>query len=159
MCVIDEIHRFNKLQQDSFLPAVENGSIILIGATTENPSFSVNDALLSRCTTLILKKLDDSNLAALAERALSDQDVGVPFADIKLERPDALNLLLAVAQGDARKLLNCLERAASAAVQTDDKTITKKIVEQVVRSTPQAGFSVEDHYGKYILTKRRKKQT
>jgi putative ATPase len=109
---LDEIHRFNRAQQDAFLAHVERGDIILIGATTENPSFEVNAALLSRSRVLVLKELTVSDLTALIERALLDErGLGGRFT---LE-PDALAALAAAADGDARRALNGLEIAAAGA--------------------------------------------
>jgi len=100
---VDEIHRFNKAQQDSFLPYVEDGTITLIGATTENPSFELNSALLSRCQVLILKRLDDTALEKLIERA--ENEVGK-----KLQLTDgARKNLIAISDGDGRYLLNMIE--------------------------------------------------
>jgi putative ATPase len=109
---LDEIHRFNRSQQDAFLAHVERGDIILIGATTENPSFEVNAALLSRSRVLVLKELTVTDLVALIERALTDaRGLGGRFT---LE-PDALSALAAAADGDARRALNGLEIAAAGA--------------------------------------------
>jgi putative ATPase len=112
---VDEIHRFNKAQQDAFLSHVEKGDIVLIGATTENPSFEVNAALLSRARVVVLKELSVPHLRTLLERALADPDRGLGgrlAAD-----PEALDLLAAAADGDARRALNALEVAAAAAVE------------------------------------------
>ena len=105
---IDEIHRFNKSQQDALLPAVEDGSVVLIGATTENPSFEVNAPLLSRSLLYRLEPLDDEAVATLVRRALDHPD-GLP--GVRLEA-DALGALVAAADGDARAALNALETAA-----------------------------------------------
>ena len=102
---IDEVHRFNKAQQDALLPDVEKGTVTLIGATTENPSFEVNAALLSRARVYVLRPLTDAQIAAVVRRA-AEQDLGVALAD------DALGALTAVADGDARRALNTLEIAA-----------------------------------------------
>lgn len=105
---IDEIHRWNKAQQDALLPHVENGTVILIGATTENPSFEVIGALLSRSQVIILKNLTTENIVSLLERALHDQENG--FGNIKVEvNKDVLELLANLAGGDARRALNGLE--------------------------------------------------
>ena len=100
---VDEIHRFNKAQQDSFLPYVEDGTITLIGATTENPSFELNSALLSRCQVLILKRLDDVALNKLIERAEEELDQTLPLTD------EARQNLIQIADGDGRYLLNMIE--------------------------------------------------
>ena len=109
---VDEIHRFNRAQQDAFLPHVERGTVVLVGATTENPSFHVNAPLLSRARVVALKRLDDEALTALAERALSDDPRGIGARGMSLA-PGALDALLAASAGDARALLNALEAAAS----------------------------------------------
>ena len=110
---VDEIHRFNKAQQDAFLTHVERGDIVLIGATTENPSFEVNAALLSRARVLVLKELAPGDIRALVERALADSERGLG-GRVAIE-PDALELLSVAADGDARRALNALEIAAAAA--------------------------------------------
>ncbi len=110
---VDEIHRFNKAQQDAFLSHVERGAIVLIGATTENPSFEVNSALLSRCRVLILKPLGPDDLRRLLERALDDAERGLG-GRAACDR-DALEALVAHADGDARRALNALEVASNAA--------------------------------------------
>lgn len=106
---IDEIHRFNKAQQDAFLPYVERGSITLIGATTENPSFEINAALLSRCKVLVLKTLTTTALEQILQGALASSN-GFPELDIKLQ-PDTLELIAEFANGDGRMALNTLEMA------------------------------------------------
>ena len=107
---VDEVHRFNKSQQDAFLPFVEDGTLIFIGATTENPSFELNNALLSRARVYVLKSLDEAALRRLAERALSEEK-GLGKRQLKLPE-ESLQLLLAAADGDGRRLLNLLENAA-----------------------------------------------
>lgn len=117
---IDEIHRFNKAQQDAFLPWVENGTIILIGATTENPSFEVNAALLSRCRVFVLKKLESEDVKSVIEAALKDSERG--FGKMKVNVPaDVMNEILVVADGDARIALNALEMTVKAAQATSKK--------------------------------------
>ncbi len=108
---IDEIHRFNKAQQDAFLPHVEAGTVTLIGATTENPSFEVNNALLSRLRVYVLKALDDGALSDIVDQALVDADRGLGQASLQLS-DDGRRLLLAAADGDARRALNLLDLAA-----------------------------------------------
>jgi putative ATPase len=110
---IDEIHRFNKSQQDAFLPSVENGTIILIGATTENPSFKVNNALLSRCRTFVLKELTEKDLLAILDRALKLQDGN---KIIKIREKDK-KYLVSLSNGDARTMLNALELAMQISLQ------------------------------------------
>ena len=108
---LDEVHRFNKAQQDTFLPYVEDGTLIFVGATTENPSFEVNNALLSRARVYVLKPLTQEDLAQLLDRALTDTERGLGQLRLELE-PGARELLLAAADGDARRMLNLLETAA-----------------------------------------------
>jgi putative ATPase len=108
---IDEIHRFNRAQQDAFLPHVEDGTIILIGATTENPSFEVNAALLSRCRVLVLRALTEAEIRTLVRRAVSDAERGLGKAKVALD-DGAESALAALAAGDARVALNLLELAA-----------------------------------------------
>ena len=108
---LDEVHRFNKSQQDTFLPYVEDGTLIFIGATTENPSFEVNNALLSRARVYVLKSLDAGDLAKLLDRALTDPERGLGQLDLQIDA-GARELLLAAADGDARRMLNLLETAA-----------------------------------------------
>jgi len=110
---VDEVHRFNKAQQDAFLPYVENGTILLIGATTENPSFELNNALLSRCRVYTLKPLTADDIRGVVERALADAERGLGGA-VALD-PEALDLLVQSADGDARRALNLLEIAADLA--------------------------------------------
>ena len=109
---VDEIHRFNRAQQDAFLPHVEKGTIVLVGATTENPSFEVNSALLSRCRVYVLHGLAEDDLLGIMRRALSDRERGLgalrPEAD-----DDALRLIAGLASGDARAALNMLELAVT----------------------------------------------
>ena len=107
---VDEIHRFNKAQQDAFLPYVERGDIVLVGATTENPSFEVNAALLSRCRVYVLQPLAEADLVGILERALTDRDRGLGNSGVTVE-PDVLRLLTVMAGGDARNALNILELA------------------------------------------------
>lgn len=110
---IDEIHRFNKAQQDAFLPFVESGSIILIGATTENPSFEVNSALLSRCRVFVLEKLRPAEMQEILERALKDCERGLGEKMIEVD-PQVLEKIVGLADGDARTALNTLEMLVQA---------------------------------------------
>ncbi|HEY2685460.1 MAG TPA: replication-associated recombination protein A [Steroidobacteraceae bacterium] len=112
---LDEVHRFNKSQQDAFLPYVEDGTLIFIGATTENPSFEVNNALLSRARVYVLKSLTAADLDRLMSRALEDVERGLGEKHVQIDQ-EARELLLAAADGDARRLLNLLETAADLAV-------------------------------------------
>jgi putative ATPase len=125
---IDEIHRFNKAQQDAFLPYVENGLIILIGATTENPSFEVISALLSRTRVFVLKELSEEDLKEVIKRALKDKQHGLGDLNLKLKK-DAEKFLIEVSNGDARKILNTLEIAST----FGEKVITKEIIEEAVQ--------------------------
>ena len=109
---VDEIHRFNRSQQDAFLPHVENGTVTLIGATTENPSFAVNAAVLSRCRVFHLEGLKEPDIIALLERALQDSERGLGDLDVQAE-PEALAQIAKVAGGDARRALGLLEVAVS----------------------------------------------
>jgi putative ATPase len=111
---LDEVHRFNKSQQDTFLPYVEDGTLIFVGATTENPSFEVNNALLSRARVYILKSLQAEDLSRLLDRALADAERGLGSLHLTIVAP-ARELLIAAADGDARRLLNLLETAADLA--------------------------------------------
>lgn len=107
---VDEIHRFNRAQQDAFLPYVERGDIVLVGATTENPSFQINAALLSRCRVVVLKPLEIPDLIVLLKRSLRDEDRGLGVPEDELEMDDeAFEGLAQLASGDARKALNLLE--------------------------------------------------
>jgi len=126
---IDEIHRFNKAQQDALLHAVETGQIILMGATTENPGFEVNNALLSRMHTFVLHPLDKEALKTLIDRALrEDALLRTKHAD-----DDAKDLLAELSGGDARKMFNLLEAAAATAT---DSRISRSLVERVARDMP-----------------------
>lgn len=116
---IDEIHRFNKAQQDAVLPYVESGVVTLIGATTENPSFEVNSALLSRSRVFVLKALRDEDVGALIDRALTDSERGLGKLPITLE-PEARAALVTLSNGDARSALGTLEFAAAAAPHDKD---------------------------------------
>ena len=107
---IDEIHRFNKAQQDALLPSVENGSIVLIGATTENPYFEVNKALISRSSVFMLKALDDAAITKILQRAITDKEYGLGNYNIKVDN-EALNHWVTISGGDARRALNALELA------------------------------------------------
>ena len=116
---VDEIHRFNKSQQDAFLPHVESGLITLIGATTENPSFEVIPALMSRCRVVVLKMLSAEDLEAIVEYALTDTERGLGKTGLRLS-PDAVSCLVRMADGDGRSVLNNLEVAVSLAPTETD---------------------------------------
>jgi putative ATPase len=113
---IDEVHRFNKSQQDAFLPHVEDGTLVFIGATTENPSFELNNALLSRARTYVLRALTGEELEQIIEQALQDSERGLGGSGLGIT-PDARRLLAEAADGDARRALNLLEIAADLAEQ------------------------------------------
>src|SRR5262249_51332528 len=117
---IDEIHRFNKAQQDAFLPRVEAGDIILIGATTENPSFEVNAALLSRSKVFVLRGLTEEEVAAILERALHDPERGLGELPIEIE-DDTVRAMGRYANGDARVALNLLDLSVASAPEHDGK--------------------------------------
>jgi len=125
---IDEAHRFNKAQQDAFLPHVEHGTLVFIGATTENPSFELNGALLSRARTYVLKALDPGDLERILQAALADRERGLGGSGLSLA-PELARLLAEAADGDARRALNLLELAAQLA---PGKTIDRRAVEEVV---------------------------
>ena len=129
---VDEIHRFNKAQQDAFLPYVERGSIILIGATTENPSFEINNALLSRCKVFTLNPLQTEDIKNLLKRALSDPR-GFGTWDISIE-DDLLELIANYANGDARTALNTLELAVmNGQGDSVHSTVTREVIEQCIQ--------------------------
>jgi putative ATPase len=118
---VDEIHRFNKAQQDAFLPHVEKGSIRLIGATTENPSFEINSALLSRCRVYVLKPLTEEEIVVLLRRALTDRERGL--GQMRLEASEEnLRKIAAYSSGDARSAYNVLEVAASLSIENSVET-------------------------------------
>ncbi len=127
---IDEIHRFNKAQQDSILPYVEDGTVIMIGATTENPSFEVNAPLLSRSRVITLHALDDAHIGQIAARALADSERGLGAENLSMAE-DALALLANMANGDARFALNTLEVASAGA--GDGRVITAELIEEAAQ--------------------------
>ena len=140
---IDEIHRFNKAQQDAILPYVEDGTVILIGATTENPSFEVNSPLLSRSRVIVLQSLTDADIERILRIALSDPERGLGGRNLSVE-PDALELLVNLANGDARFALNTLEFAAAG---MDGGAIDAQLVlEAAQRRASTYDKSGEDHY-------------
>ena len=109
---VDEVHRFNKSQQDAFLPHIENGTIVFVGATTENPAFELNNALLSRSRVYLLKPIQESHIEALIDRALDDVEYGLGSLHLQIE-DDGRHFIAAAAQGDARRALGYLETAAT----------------------------------------------
>jgi putative ATPase len=121
---LDEVHRFNKAQQDAFLPHVEDGTLTFIGATTENPSFEIVGALLSRARVYVLKALSAEELRQLLDAALKDRERGLGAQQLRIEEP-ALELLARAGDGDARRALNMLELAAGLAIATGDGVITQ----------------------------------
>ncbi len=129
---IDEIHRFNRAQQDAFLPWVERGSIRLIGATTENPSFEINSALLSRCRVYTLQQLTDAQIVTLLQRALADPERGLGAQHLTAAE-GALELLAGYASGDARNGLNALEVAAKLAANNPEHAITREIATEALQ--------------------------
>ncbi len=140
----DEIHRFNRAQQDAFLPHVEAGTVILIGATTENPSFEVNSALLSRSRVLVLEPLAEGEIRTICERALADEERGLGSTGITAD-DDALELLAHAADGDARGALSALEIAAS--IVGDGGRVTRKAAaEALPRRYARYDKSGEEHY-------------
>jgi putative ATPase len=143
---VDEIHRFNKAQQDAFLPHVEDGTITLVGATTENPSFAVNAALLSRCKVFRLDPLSPDDLVKLLGRALTDEVHGLGAQHLEAD-PDALDAIAALARGDARRALSTLEAVAEHMKGEGKTRVTVDLVKSANDETPllydKAG---EEHY-------------
>ncbi len=129
---VDEIHRFNRAQQDAFLPYVERGDIVLIGATTENPSFELNRALLSRCRVLMLEPLSSADLESLLERALTDREVGLGASGVELDA-EALQALVQLSSGDARRALGQLELVVADAERDDRSLVTMSDVTRAVQ--------------------------
>lgn len=144
---VDEIHRFNKAQQDAFLPFVEKGSIILIGATTENPSFEINSALLSRCKVFVFKPLETEDLITLLKRALTDER-GFGNETINID-DDAIEVIAKFANGDARSALSTLEMVIlnGDVDKNGDITVTKETLEQCVsKKSLLYDKNGEEHY-------------
>ncbi len=142
---IDEIHRFNKAQQDAFLPYVERGTIRLIGATTENPSFEIISALLSRCRVYVLQPLSDASIEQLLEKALADQERGLGRLGLTADN-DALDLIASYSSGDCRSAYNTLEVAAQLAVEGSkkiDRSVAAEAIQQRVLVYDKSG---EEHY-------------
>ncbi|HZO93935.1 MAG TPA: replication-associated recombination protein A [Candidatus Baltobacteraceae bacterium] len=154
---IDEIHRFNKAQQDAVLPYVEDGTVTLIGATTENPSFEVNSALLSRSRVFVLKALSDDDVRSLIERALRDEERGLGGQHVRLT-PEALDALVSLANGDARVALSTLEFAASSAardgdgLRTVDEATVADALQRRVRGYDKSGDAHYDTISAFIKT-------
>ncbi len=143
---VDEIHRFNKAQQDAFLPYVEKGSIILIGATTENPSFEINAALLSRCRVFVLKALEEADLIRLLENALRNPR-GFGNQNVKISA-DNIKAIAAFADGDARTALNTLEMAVlNGEISAEGITVTPEGLSQCIsRKSLLYDKTGEEHY-------------
>jgi putative ATPase len=141
---VDEIHRFNKAQQDAFLPYVERGTIRLIGATTENPSFEIISALLSRCRVYVLQPLSEEQIATLLRRALEDSERGLGALKLTAD-DDALELIAGYSSGDCRSAYNTLEVAAQLARESKhiDKALAGEAVQQRVLMYDKTG---EEHY-------------
>ena len=143
---VDEMHRFNRAQQDAFLPYVERGDIVLVGATTENPSFELNAALLSRCRVLALRPLGTAELVAIMERALADAERGLGSRRVTCE-PAALAELAQLSSGDARRALNLLELVVEDAVAGGATAIDAAAVERAAQGkTLLYDKSGEEHF-------------
>ena len=140
---IDEIHRFNRAQQDAFLPYVESGDVVLVGATTENPSFELNGALLSRCRVVVLEPLGPEDLTDLMRRALADPERGLGTSGVTAE-DEALEELGQLASGDARRALNLLELAAADADESRiDAETVRRVAQRKILLYDKSG---EEHY-------------
>ncbi|MTH63183.1 replication-associated recombination protein A [Paracoccus shanxieyensis] len=135
---VDEIHRFNKAQQDSFLPHMEDGTIVLVGATTENPSFELNAALMSRAQVIVLKRLDLSDLERLAQRAEQETGRALPLT------PQARDRLLEMADGDGRACLNLIEQVL--AWKVSGKLETDQLSQRLMRRAAKYDKSGDEHY-------------
>lgn len=133
---IDEVHRFNKSQQDAFLPYIEDGTIIFVGATTENPSFELNNALLSRARVYLLRPLDERDILEVIQRGIQDKEKGLGQRNLMISK-EMMNRLAQAADGDARRSLNLLEIAADLAEKQADGTelIDENVLEEVLRSS------------------------
>ena len=143
---LDEIHRFNRSQQDVFLPYVEAGDVVLVGATTENPSFELNGALLSRCKVVVLEPLAPEAVARIVERALRDIPRGLGARDFSLD-DDALAFIAQASGGDARRALNLLEAAAADAEASKTRTIgTERLRDLLQRKVLLYDKAGEEHY-------------
>ncbi len=144
---VDEIHRFNRAQQDAFLPHVEKGAIVLVGATTENPSFEVNAALLSRCRVYVLHRLGEDDLLAILRRALIDAERGLGGLHPEVDE-SALRLIAGLADGDARGALNILELAVGLAARPGGRprVTAQTIQEAAQRKTLLYDKAGEEHY-------------
>jgi putative ATPase len=143
---VDEIHHFNKSQQDTFLPHVERGTLTLIGATTENPSFEVISPLLSRCQVLVLKTLSAEQMKTIIERALTDRERGLGSSALSIAA-DGLEFLVQQSQGDCRVALNALEAAAALAQSSEAKILGLALLQEALQKKPlQYDKAGEEHY-------------
>lgn len=140
---VDEVHRFNKSQQDAFLPFIEDGTVTFIGATTENPSFELNNAILSRARVYILNKIEADDLSDLLDRALTDKALGLGELELNLSDSNR-KLLLQLANGDGRKLLNFLELCSDLVAR--DGNISADIIEQATGSKMATFDKGGDHF-------------
>jgi putative ATPase len=145
---VDEIHRFNKAQQDAFLPHVEKGTLILIGATTENPSFEVNSALLSRVTVHVLYPLGEAEIVAILQSTLNDAERGLGRQSLEAD-DEVLSLIAAMANGDARRALTIIESAAALLCREkeDSRRVTAELIREIIqRKTELYDKSGEEHF-------------
>src|SRR5574341_465911 len=143
---VDEIHHFNKAQQDNFLPHVERGTLILIGATTENPSFEVISPLLSRCQVLVLKTLSPANIGAIIDRALIDAERGLGKLRLTISA-EGRDFLIQLSQGDCRVALNGLETAAALAQTNKQNEIGLVHLQEALQKKPlQYDKAGDEHY-------------
>lgn len=143
---IDEIHRWNKAQQDALLPHVERGTITLIGATTENPSFEVRGALLSRCRVFVLKQLKAEQIMEIIKRALKDKVKGLGGLEVKIN-DETIGLLARMSNGDARTALNVLEYAASISLSKEGKADLNEITADIIKEVFQKSYLLYDKDG------------
>jgi putative ATPase len=143
---VDEIHRFNKLQQDAFLPYIEKGDLVLIGATTENPSFELNSALLSRLKVLKLEGLKEEDILSIVKHALSDSERGLGSLEIKWT-DSALDTLAIYSSGDARRALNVLEMVAMIVKKDQSTLVDEKYLQEILQKRiPRYDKNGEQHY-------------
>ena len=145
---IDEIHRFNKAQQDAFLPHVEKGNIRLIGATTENPSFEINSALLSRCRVYVLKPLTEDQIVLLLRRALTDRERGLGEKNL-IASDDVLKKIASYTSGDARSAYNVLEVAAGLAI-SEEKDLARDQRRHCPRRLAEAYLALRQDRGRAL---------
>jgi len=143
---VDEIHRFNKAQQDAFLPHVEKGNIRLIGATTENPSFEINSALLSRTRVYVLKPLTEEQIVLLLQKALADEERGLGAMKVRASL-DGLRKIASYSSGDARSAYNVLEVAAALAKQASGKESSAEITDEIIQDALQKRILLYDKAG------------